>query len=166
MKFYNLPKPRTYPMKPGEISSLEMVLIDEKLMMSSGGVALASGFIDKNARSVGVEKLPEELNDMKIRDDKKMEASTLQLHMNDGDEIDAIFYDPSHIRLKVSPNFKGKNENEIFFIVRRSNQLKKPMDVYCLLQAEQTPDEVLQYKRYKNRELQTMPFSLIDGIMW
>ncbi|WJX44444.1 hypothetical protein P8452_31418 [Trifolium repens] len=103
--------------------------------------------------------------------------------MNDGDEIDAIFYDPSHIRLKVSPNFKGKNENEIFFIVRRSNQLKKPMDVYCrrywldidgvaflfnncLLQAEQTPDEVLQDKRYKNRELQTMPFSLIDGIMW
>jgi hypothetical protein len=31
MKFYNLPKPRTYPMKPGEISSLEMVLIDEKV---------------------------------------------------------------------------------------------------------------------------------------
>jgi hypothetical protein len=41
-----------------------------ELMMLSGGVALASEFIDKNARSVGVEKLPEELNDMKIRDDK------------------------------------------------------------------------------------------------
>jgi hypothetical protein len=41
-----------------------------ELMMLSGGVALASEFIDKNARSVGVEKLPEELNDIKIRDDK------------------------------------------------------------------------------------------------
>jgi hypothetical protein len=30
----------------------------------------ASEFIDKNASSVGVEKLPEEMNDMKIRDDK------------------------------------------------------------------------------------------------
>jgi hypothetical protein len=39
-------------------------------MMASGGVAPASGFIDKNASSVGVEKLPEEMNDMKIRDDK------------------------------------------------------------------------------------------------
>ncbi|WJX91766.1 hypothetical protein P8452_73493 [Trifolium repens] len=82
-----------------------------------------------------------------------------ELHMNDGDEIDAIFIDPSHIRLKVSLNFKGKKENEIFFIVRRSNQLKKLMDVYCrrywldidgvfflfngcLLQAEQTPDKL------------------------
>jgi hypothetical protein len=39
-------------------------------MMASGGVAPASGFIDKNASSVGVEKLPEEMNDLKIRDDK------------------------------------------------------------------------------------------------
>lgn len=39
-------------------------------MMASGGVAPASGFIDKNASSVAVEKLPEEMNDMKIRDDK------------------------------------------------------------------------------------------------
>ncbi|MCI33117.1 small ubiquitin-related modifier 1-like, partial [Trifolium medium] len=32
-----------------------------------------------------------------------------QLHMNDGDEIDAIFYDPSaFVKLKVSLNFKGK----------------------------------------------------------
>ncbi|GAU26193.1 hypothetical protein TSUD_354150 [Trifolium subterraneum] len=83
-----------------------------------------------------------------------------QLHMNDGDEIDAIFSEPSaRITLKVSLNFKGKNENEIFFNIRRSNQLKKLMDVYCrrywldidgvaflfngrLLKAEQTPDEL------------------------
>lgn len=38
--------------------------------MASGGVAPVSGFIDKNASSVGVEKLPQEMNDMRIRDDK------------------------------------------------------------------------------------------------
>jgi hypothetical protein len=36
-------------------------------MMASGGVAPAYGFIDKNATSVGVEKLPEEMNDMKTK---------------------------------------------------------------------------------------------------
>ncbi|CAJ2664796.1 unnamed protein product [Trifolium pratense] len=83
-----------------------------------------------------------------------------QLHMNDGDEIDVIFYDPNaYVKLKVSLNFKGKIENEYFSNVRRSNQLKNLMDDYCrrywldidgvaflfngcLLRAEQTPDEL------------------------
>lgn len=38
--------------------------------MASGVVVPATGFTDKNASSGGVEKLPEEMNDMKIRDDK------------------------------------------------------------------------------------------------
>ncbi|XP_045790213.1 NFATC2-interacting protein-like isoform X2 [Trifolium pratense] len=86
--------------------------------------------------------------------------SLAELHMNDWDQIDAIFYDPSAcVNLKVSLNFKGKIENEFFSNVRRSDQLKNLMDDYCrrywldidgvaflfngrLLRAEQTPDEL------------------------
>jgi hypothetical protein len=39
-------------------------------MMALGGVGHVSRFIDKNASSVGVKKLAEKMNDMKIRDDK------------------------------------------------------------------------------------------------
>lgn len=38
--------------------------------MASAGVAPASGVKDMNASSTAVERLPDEMNDMKIRDDK------------------------------------------------------------------------------------------------
>lgn len=38
--------------------------------MASVGVAPTSGLREPSGHAVGVDKLPEELNDMKIRDDK------------------------------------------------------------------------------------------------
>lgn len=38
--------------------------------MASAGVAPASGIRDVKANTAGVEKLPDEMNDMKIKDDK------------------------------------------------------------------------------------------------
>ena len=38
--------------------------------MASAGVVPAAGLRDVNASTVGVDRLPEEMNDMKIRDDK------------------------------------------------------------------------------------------------
>ncbi|KAK2452241.1 shaggy-related protein kinase alpha [Trifolium repens] len=78
--------------------------------MSSGGVALASGFIDKNARSVGVEKLPEELNDMKIRDDKKMEAATL---------VDGNGTETGHIIVITNGDKNGQPKQTISYMAER-----------------------------------------------
>lgn len=38
--------------------------------MASAGVAPAPGLRGANANTAGVDKLPDEMNDMKIRDDK------------------------------------------------------------------------------------------------
>ncbi|GAU17649.1 hypothetical protein TSUD_07100 [Trifolium subterraneum] len=51
----------------------------QQLGSANCSVAPASAYLDKNASSVGVEKLPEEMNDMKISDDK--------FHTRDGDQF-------------------------------------------------------------------------------
>ncbi|KAK7837933.1 shaggy-related protein kinase ntk-1 [Quercus suber] len=45
--------------------------------MASVGVAPASGMREPSNHNVGVDRLPEEMNDMKIRDDKEMEATVV-----------------------------------------------------------------------------------------
>ena len=40
------------------------------ILMASVGVAPASGMREPSNHNVGVDRLPEEMNDMKIRDDK------------------------------------------------------------------------------------------------
>lgn len=41
------------------------------------GVAPTSGLREPSGHNAGVDRLPEEMNDMKIRDDKEMEATVV-----------------------------------------------------------------------------------------
>ncbi|GAU50978.1 hypothetical protein TSUD_411490 [Trifolium subterraneum] len=107
-------------------------------LIASGGVGHVSGFIDKNASSVGVKKLAEKMNDMKIRDDKKMEAATLV----DGNETET-----RHTISHMAEHVVG---HESFGLVFQAK---------CFEMGEIVAvKKVLQDKRYKNRELQTMRF--------
>ncbi|GAU14955.1 hypothetical protein TSUD_47490 [Trifolium subterraneum] len=72
------------------------VLVAEALLTSTSTtwkckfVAPASAYLDKNASSVGVEKLPEEMNDMKISDDKLhcyWTSKHREFHTRDGDQF-------------------------------------------------------------------------------
>ena len=45
--------------------------------MASVSVVPASGLRDPSGHTVGADRLPEEMNDMKIRDDKEMEATVV-----------------------------------------------------------------------------------------
>ncbi|KAI8563919.1 hypothetical protein RHMOL_Rhmol03G0146800 [Rhododendron molle] len=99
-----------------------------KLLMASVGVAPASGL--RESQMVGVDRLPEEMNDMKIRDDKEMEAT-----MVDGNGTET-----GHIIVTTIGGWNGQ-----------------PKQAKCLETGESVAiKKVLQDKRYKNRELQTM----------
>ncbi|MCD9638993.1 Shaggy- protein kinase NtK-1, partial [Datura stramonium] len=43
--------------------------------MASVGLAPTSGLRESSCHNAGVDRLPEEMNDMRIRDDKEMEAA-------------------------------------------------------------------------------------------
>ncbi|XP_045796823.1 glycogen synthase kinase-3 homolog MsK-3 isoform X2 [Trifolium pratense] len=120
-------------------------------MMASGGVAPASGFIDKNASSVGVEKLPEEMNDMKIRDDKEMEAATV---------VDGNGTETGHIIVTTIGGKNGQPKQTISYMAERvvgHGSFGVVFQAKCLETGETVAiKKVLQDKRYKNRELQTM----------
>ena len=49
--------------------------------MGSVGVAPSSGLREASAHNAGVDKLPEEMNDMKIRDDKVSQSAHLSLSL-------------------------------------------------------------------------------------
>ncbi|XP_022865755.1 shaggy-related protein kinase NtK-1-like [Olea europaea var. sylvestris] len=45
--------------------------------MGSVGIVPTSGLRESSSHAVGVDRLPEEMNDMTIRDDKEMEATVV-----------------------------------------------------------------------------------------
>ncbi|KAL0387317.1 UNVERIFIED_CONTAM: Shaggy-related protein kinase NtK-1 [Sesamum radiatum] len=89
-----------------------------------------SGLREAGSHAVGVDRLPEEMNDMKIRDDKEMEATV----------VDGNGTETGHI---IVTTIGGRNG--------------QPKQAKCLETGETVAiKKVLQDKRYKNRELQTM----------
>ncbi|XP_061366175.1 glycogen synthase kinase-3 homolog MsK-3 isoform X1 [Gastrolobium bilobum] len=119
--------------------------------MASGGVARASsGLTDMNASSVGIGRLPDEMNDMKIRDDKEMEATI----------VDGNGTETGHIIVTTIGGKNGQPKQTISYMAERvvgHGSFGVVFQAKCLETGETVAiKKVLQDKRYKNRELQTM----------
>jgi serine/threonine protein kinase len=120
-------------------------------MMATAGVAPASGLIDVNASSVSAaDKLPDEILGMKIKDDKEMEA-----HVVDGNSTEA-----GHVIVTTIGGKNGQPKQTISYMAERAvgqGSFGVVFQAKCLETGETVAiKKVLQDKRYKNRELQTM----------
>ncbi|KAG4917217.1 hypothetical protein AAZX31_02G009200 [Glycine max] len=118
--------------------------------MASAGVAPASGVRDVNASSVAVERLPDEMNGMKIRDEREMEATV----------VDGNGTETGHIIVTTIGGKNGQPKQTISYMAERvvgNGSFGVVFQAKCLETGETVAiKKVLQDKRYKNRELQTM----------
>nr|GLL29399.1 shaggy-related protein kinase alpha-like [Ipomoea trifida] len=118
--------------------------------MASVGLPPASGMRESSGHTVGVDSLPEEMNDMKIRDDKDMEAAVV-----DGNGTEA-----GHIIVTTIGGQNGQPKQTISYMAERivgHGSFGVVFQAKCLETGETVAiKKVLQDKRYKNRELQTM----------
>ncbi|KAJ6917958.1 hypothetical protein NC651_012230 [Populus alba x Populus x berolinensis] len=118
--------------------------------MGSVGVAPSSGLREASAHNAGVDKLPEEMNDMKIRDDKEMEATV----------VDGNGTETGHIIVTTIGGRNGQPKQTISYMAERvvgHGSFGVVFQAKCLETGETVAiKKVLQDKRYKNRELQTM----------
>nr|POF23722.1 shaggy-related protein kinase alpha [Quercus suber] len=118
--------------------------------MASVGVAPASGMREPSNHNVGVDRLPEEMNDMKIRDDKEMEATV----------VDGNGTETGHIIVTTIGGRNGQPKQTISYMAERvvgHGSFGVVFQAKCLETGETVAiKKVLQDKRYKNRELQTM----------
>nr|ABK93098.1 unknown [Populus trichocarpa] len=118
--------------------------------MASAGVAPTSGLREAGVHNAGVDKLPEEMNDMKIRDDKDMEATV----------VDGNGTETGHIIVTTIGGRNGQPKQTISYMAERvvgNGSFGVVFQAKCLETSETVAiKKVLQDKRYKNRELQTM----------
>ncbi|KHN00229.1 Glycogen synthase kinase-3 like MsK-3 [Glycine soja] len=141
-------------------SVVSVILVESKLqqnlpdlcfeVMASAGVAPASGVRDVNASSVAVERLPDEMNGMKIRDEREMEATV----------VDGNGTETGHIIVTTIGGKNGQPKQTISYMAERvvgNGSFGVVFQAKCLETGETVAiKKVLQDKRYKNRELQTM----------
>ncbi|CAJ2628842.1 unnamed protein product [Trifolium pratense] len=122
-------------------------------MAASVGVAPTSGFREASGHGeIGVDDiLPEEMNDMKIRDDREMEATVVD--SGNGTET-------GHIIVTTIGGRNGQPKQTISYMAERvvgHGSFGVVFQAKCLETGETVAiKKVLQDKRYKNRELQTM----------
>ncbi|THG16765.1 hypothetical protein TEA_026992 [Camellia sinensis var. sinensis] len=118
--------------------------------MASVGVAPISGLREPSGHTVGVDRLPEEMNDMKIRDDKEVEATV----------VDGNGTETGHIIVTTIGGRNGQPKQTISYMAERAvghGSFGVVFQAKCLETGETVAiKKVLQDKRYKNRELQTM----------
>ncbi|RVX01585.1 Glycogen synthase kinase-3-like MsK-3 [Vitis vinifera] len=118
--------------------------------MASVSIAPASGLREPNGNTVGVDRLPDEMNDMKIRDDKEMEATV----------VDGNGTETGHIIVTTIGGKNGQPKQTISYMAERvvgHGSFGVVFQAKCLETGETVAiKKVLQDKRYKNRELQTM----------
>ncbi|VAH75592.1 unnamed protein product [Triticum turgidum subsp. durum] len=118
--------------------------------MASVGVA-PSGHKNSSGTSMGAEKLPDQMNDLKIRDDKEVEATIIN---GKGTET-------GHIIVTTTGGKNGQPKQTVSYMAERIVGQGSFGIVFqqakCLETGETVAiKKVLQDKRYKNRELQTM----------
>lgn len=105
---------------------------------------------ESGSHAVGVDSLPEEMNDMKIRDDKEMEAII----------VDGNGTETGHIIVTTIGGRNGQPKQTISYMAERvvgHGSFGVVFQAKCLENGETVAiKKVLQDKRYKNRELQTM----------
>ncbi|KAJ6955793.1 shaggy-related protein kinase alpha-like [Populus alba x Populus x berolinensis] len=118
--------------------------------MASVSVVPASGLRDTRGNTTGVDKLPDEMNDMKISDDKEMEAAV----------VDGNGTETGHIIVTTIGGKNGQPKQTISYMAERvvgHGSFGLVFQAKCLETGETVAiKKVLQDKRYKNRELQTM----------
>ncbi|KAG5565011.1 hypothetical protein RHGRI_001026 [Rhododendron griersonianum] len=128
----------------GSHVSFESFRISDGQLMASVGVAPASGL--RESQMVGVDRLPKEMNDMKIRNDKEMEATV----------VDGNGTETGHI---IVTTIGGQNGQPKQGHINSDNYWwpEWPAEAGKVLRdRKKCSYKVLQDKRYKNRELQTM----------
>ncbi|KAE8703566.1 Glycogen synthase kinase-3-like protein MsK-1 [Hibiscus syriacus] len=118
--------------------------------MASIGMMPASGLRESSGNAVGVDRLPDEMNDMKIRDDKEVEATI----------VDGNGTETGHIIVTTIGGKNGQPKQTISYMAERvvgHGSFGVVFQAKCLETGETVAiKKVLQDKRYKNRELQTM----------
>ncbi|XP_044501901.1 shaggy-related protein kinase alpha-like [Mangifera indica] len=118
--------------------------------MASVSVVAAYGLRDPGGHTVGVDRLPQEMNDMKIRDDKETDATV----------VDGNGTETGHIIVTTIGGKNGQPKQTISYMAERvvgHGSFGVVFQAKCLETGETVAiKKVLQDKRYKNRELQTM----------
>lgn len=119
-------------------------------IMASVSMAPVSGLRDPAGNAVAFDRLPDEMNDMKIRDEKDMEAAVVN-----GNGTEA-----GHIIVTTIGGKNGQPKQTISYMAERAvgqGSFGIVFQARCLETGETVAiKKVLQDKRYKNRELQTM----------
>ncbi|XP_022770759.1 shaggy-related protein kinase alpha-like isoform X1 [Durio zibethinus] len=118
--------------------------------MASVSMAPASGLREHSGNTVGVDRLPAELNDMKIGGDNEVEATI----------VDGNGTETGHIIVTTVGGKNGQPKQTISYMAERivgNGSFGVVFQAKCLETGETVAiKKVLQDKRYKNRELQTM----------
>ncbi|KAL6219606.1 hypothetical protein ACLB2K_007365 [Fragaria x ananassa] len=116
--------------------------------MASVSVAPASGLRDRIGNTVALDSLPNDMNDMKIRDDKEMEGTV----------VNGNSTETGHIIVTTIGGRNGLLKQTISYMAERAVGHGSFGLVFQCLETGETVaiKKVLQDKRYKNRELQTM----------
>ncbi|XP_065616723.1 glycogen synthase kinase-3 homolog MsK-3 [Quercus suber] len=111
---------------------------------------MASGLIDSSRNAVGVDRVRDGMNGMKIRDDKEVETTIV-----DGNGTEA-----GHIIVTTISGKNGEPKQTISYMAERvvgNGSFGVVFQAKCLETGETVAiKKVLQDKRYKNRELQMM----------
>lgn len=118
--------------------------------MASVSVVPASGVREPSGNTVAAERLPDEMNDMKIKDDREMEPAI----------VDGNGAETGHIIVTTIGGRNGQPKQTISYMAERvvgHGSFGVVFQAKCLETGEAVAiKKVLQDKRYKNRELQTM----------
>lgn len=119
-------------------------------IMASVSMVPVSGLRDPTGNTVAFDRLPDEMNDMKIRDEKDMEAAVVN-----GNGAEA-----GHIIVTTIGGKNGQPKQTISYMAEQAvgqGSFGIVFQAKCLETGETVAiKKVLQDKRYKNRELQTM----------
>ncbi|GER55145.1 protein kinase superfamily protein [Striga asiatica] len=118
--------------------------------MTSINVAPPSGIRDPTRKNGGLDRLPDEMNEMKLKDDKDMEPAV----------VDGNGTETGHIIVTTIGGRNGQPKQTISYMAERivgQGSFGVVFQAKCLETGETVAiKKVLQDKRYKNRELQTM----------
>ncbi|PWA42085.1 glycogen synthase kinase-3 [Artemisia annua] len=118
--------------------------------MASVSVVPPSGVRENSGTTHAAERLPEEMNDMRIRDDREMEPAI----------VDGNGTETGHIIVTTIGGKNGQPKQTISYMAERvvgHGSFGVVFQAKCLETGEAVAiKKVLQDKRYKNRELQTM----------
>ncbi|KAK8914625.1 Shaggy-related protein kinase alpha [Platanthera zijinensis] len=138
--------------------------LDFSPSMASVSLVSSSGMKNPGGATFGMDRLPDEMNDMKLRDDKYYEQFSRLMRWT-MQEVEAAVVDGNgtetgHIIVTTIGGRNGQPKQTISYMAERvvgNGSFGIVFQAKCLETGETVAiKKVLQDKRYKNRELQTM----------